>query len=455
MPAQDVRAALARPDFYPGRPDTVEIHETHISWVFLAGDRAYKLKKPLVLPFLDYGTPQRRREMCHEEVRLNRRLARHLYLGVLAVAVGAAGLELVAEDDPRAVDYLVEMRRYDESETVAAKLERGELSLREAAAVGRALARFHARAAPVVAGGGVPLSVEREIMENLRELLAIVEQRAEVGSLISLERFVHAFVVAHAQLLNARVQHGLVREGHGDLRAEHVVFGPKLEIVDCVEFSSELRMLDVADDLAFLVMDLEARGGKPFADAIVRAYRQAGGDPGEDWLIAFTRPTGRSSERRSHAVCLQRPASSSEQGHESAAARDYILLAERFAWRARLPLVIVVCGVPGAGKSHLAQTLGEVSGLPRISSDETRKRLAGIEPHERAGAAVYGEDFNRLTYTELGRRAAGDGGVRWRARRCDISPSRRPGSVRRGVRECGADAVRRVPRAPASAHRAS
>ena len=112
--ANELCVALASPDFYPEQPDRVEVRETHISWVFLAGDRAYKLKKPLVLPFLDYGTPQRRRKMCREEVRLNRRLAPDVYLGVCAVAAGDGGLELAAEDDPRAVDYLVEMRRYDE-----------------------------------------------------------------------------------------------------------------------------------------------------------------------------------------------------------------------------------------------------------------------------------------------------------------------------------------------------
>ena len=145
--AEDVRAALARPEIYPAPPDHVDVRETHISWVFLSGDRAYKLKKPLVLPFLDYGTPQRRREMCREEVRLNRRLAPDLYLGVRAVAESADGLVLAAEDDPAAVDYLVEMRRFDEQHTLAAKLERGELKRGEIVEVARMLAAVsHARA---------------------------------------------------------------------------------------------------------------------------------------------------------------------------------------------------------------------------------------------------------------------------------------------------------------------
>ncbi len=122
---EDVCAALVRPEFYPDRPDRVDVRETLVSWVFLEGDRAYKLKKPVVLPFLDYRTLQQRREMCGEEVRLNRCLAPDVYLGVRAVAASADGLALVAEDDPRAVDYVVEMRRFDEQRTLAGKLERG------------------------------------------------------------------------------------------------------------------------------------------------------------------------------------------------------------------------------------------------------------------------------------------------------------------------------------------
>jgi aminoglycoside phosphotransferase family enzyme len=237
----DVCAAIARPDFYPDPPDRVDVRETHISSVFLAGDRAYKLKKPLVLEFLDYGTPQRRREMCEEEVRLNRRLAPDLYLGVRAVAESADGLVLAAEDDPRAVDYLVEMRRFDEQRTLAAKLERGELKRGEIVAVARILAEFHARARRVAAVGVPALAVERRMTENFHELLAIVEQRAEIERVLSLERFAHAWVVAHAQMLDARARRGFVRDVHGDLRAEHVLLDETVQVVDCIEFDRALR----------------------------------------------------------------------------------------------------------------------------------------------------------------------------------------------------------------------
>lgn len=126
MPSvEEIRGELAHPDSYPVRPAKVEIRETHVSWVFLAGDRAYKLKKPLALEFVDYSTAARRREMCREEVRLNRRLAPDIYLGVRGVAPTDAGVELTDDDDPRAVEFVVEMRRYDERSTLAATLAAG------------------------------------------------------------------------------------------------------------------------------------------------------------------------------------------------------------------------------------------------------------------------------------------------------------------------------------------
>ncbi|MGH2880841.1 MAG: AAA family ATPase [Solirubrobacteraceae bacterium] len=405
--AENVRAAMSVPGFYPGSPEGVVVRETHISWVFLAGERAYKLKKPLVLGFLDYRTRARRREMCHEEVRLNRRLADDLYLGVRAVAERDGVLELTDEDAPHAIDYVVEMRRYDERLTMAAKLSRGELKQGEVVDVARLLARFHAQA-PRVGSVGVPApALERRLTENFHELLAIVEQHAEVERVLALERFAHAFVVACADMFNTRARHGLIREVHGDLRAEHVLLDGTPQIVDCIEFNPELRSLDVADDLAFLVMDLTARGGERFARTLLRAYRDAGGHAGEGRLVAFYadyRALVRAKVELLRAV--QQPTGSAAHGHHSATARDLLGLAERFSWRARLPLAIVICGLPATGKSHLARALALRSRLAHLNSDVVRKRLAGVLPTRRAPSDAYTVEANRLTYAELGRLAA-------------------------------------------------
>lgn len=401
-----MQAALASPGLYPGA-DGVEVRETHISWVFLAGDRAYKLKKPLVLPFLDYGTAARRHEMCREEVRLNRRLAPDVYLGVRGIAAGDAGFELVDEDDSRAADYVVEMRRYDDHATAAAKLRRGELTSSEVRDTARKLAAFHARCAPVRSAGA--LAIEREIDRNVQELLGIAEQFEDRLRIRRVHRFLAAFIAAHRREFESRASHGRIRECHGDLRAEHVVLEHGVEVVDCVEFDPGLRTLDVADDLAFLAMDLEFLGGERFARTLVGSYRAAGGDCGSDALVACF--AAHRALVRAKVVLTragQYPPSSPEHGDASLQARELVSLAERQCWRARLPMVLVICGVPASGKSHLAQRLARCSGLPVVSSDLVRKRLAGIRPYEHAPAERYSEPFSLATYRELGRSAAAE-----------------------------------------------
>jgi predicted kinase len=168
-----------------------------------------------------------------------------------------------------------------------------------------------------------------------------------------------------------------------------------------------VRELDVADDLAALVTDLAAHGVDHVARGLVRAYRDAGGDAGDDALIAFYaayRALVRAKVTLLRAA--EHPPTSSAHGHESAAARDLLALAERFAWRARLPLAVAVCGVPASGKSHLAQALAEVSGLAHLTSDVTRRQLAGFAPDQRRDKDADSPGLSALAYAALGRRAA-------------------------------------------------
>jgi aminoglycoside phosphotransferase family enzyme/predicted kinase len=400
--ARKLEAALRRTVDGP-----VTLQETHISWVFLAGERAYKLKKPLVLPFLDYGTPARRRAMCEEEARLNRRLAGDIYLGVRGVAESAGEPVLTGEDDPRAIDYVVEMRRYDEERTLAAALGRGELRRSDVTALARRLATFHAGCVPAGRGAHGARAIEVESARNVQELLEVAELHAERARVHTLARFTAAFVEAHADSFDKRARDGMVRECHGDLRAEHVVFENGISVVDCVEFDVSLRTLDVADDLAFLVMDLTALGGERFAAALVADYRDAGGDCGDDALLSYY-AVHRALVRAKVLLVRagQYPERSAAHGHTAAHARELLSLAERFAWRARLPLAIVVCGVPASGKSHLATALAEAARLPRLSSDLLRKRLAGVKATAAVSRERYRSEYNRATYAELGRRAA-------------------------------------------------
>ncbi|MEO6859517.1 MAG: AAA family ATPase [Solirubrobacteraceae bacterium] len=385
------------------------MRETHISWVFLVGDRAYKLKKPLVLPFVDYGTATRRREMCLEEVRLNRRLAPSIYLGVRGITRTPDGLQLCAASDSRAVDYVVEMRRYDEDRTLAATLQRRELTNPEIADVARTLAGFHA-GSPGVSGPDYGAHrVEREVDRNLEELLAVTERRSERARMRALARFMSAFVDSRWRELDERGSMACVRECHGDLRAEHVVLETPLSVVDCVEFDASLRTLDVADDLAFLVMDLAALDGEEFSGPLVEAYRAAGGTPGDDPLLAFY-AVHRALVRAKVLLvrAAQHPPGSVPHQTSSSKARELLDLAERFSWQARLPLAIVFCGVPASGKSYLANEIAKRSRLPHLSSDLIRKQLAGRRPTQAAAPEHYSDEFSQTTYAQLGHRAASE-----------------------------------------------
>jgi uncharacterized protein len=387
--------ALLDPAVYPHRPPSVEMRETHISLVFLAGDVAYKVKKALRLPFLDYSTLERRHELCREEVRLNRRLAPDVYLGVRAVVPARDGVRIAPEDAPGAIEYAVEMRRYDEDATLA---RRGadEAVVR---AVGRRLAGFHAEAA-------VPAEPERAVAAlaaTLDENFATLGELSGHTRIADAQRMALAVLAGRGEELDQRARSGLVRDGHGDLRAEHVVLEHGIEIVDCVEFDPALREIDVGFDLAFLAMDL-TRSDERAAHALIAAYRDAGGDPGDDELVAFF-AAQRALIRAKVSLVRAGQVDAADAARRRGEAVALLGLADRLGWRARLGRLAIVCGMAASGKSTLAAALAERAGAVVLSSDRVRKELLGIPPTSRAPDAAYTSEVSRRTYTELGRRA--------------------------------------------------
>lgn len=403
---------MSRSAFYPGAPE-VAVCETHSAWVFLAGQRAYKVKKPVRMAFLDFSTLERRRAVCREEVRVNRVLASSLEMRVRAVVAQGDSYGLADEDAPDAVEYAIEMRRFDEERTMAALVRRGELTADQIVGVAGRLAEFHAGAETIAPSD--PLGdVKRACDRNASELLAFADD-ATAARILAAERFTGAFLVAQREELVARAAAGRIRDGHGDLRAEHVVLEQPLAIIDRLEFDAGLRRIDVADDIAFLVMDLEHLGAGDSAALLVSAYREAGGDPGDDALVAFYatyRALVRAKVALLRADQVDEPAAS---GVARAEAEELLGLAERFAWRARGPLVLAVGGPPASGKSTLAAQLAHRSGWPVLSSDAVRKEARGIGLTASASADDYTAAARSRVYRELGERAgaavAGGDGV--------------------------------------------
>jgi aminoglycoside phosphotransferase family enzyme/predicted kinase len=387
---EEVVAALRRPRVY-GSSGPVEHRETHISHVFLVGDRAYKLKKELTLPFLDYGTLERRHFFCREEVRLNHVFAPTVYVGVRAVVRTPGGFALGPDGDAAAVEYLVEMRRFDETDTLDGLVRGGHADAAVLRRVGEAIARVHAGASPASGHGGGDLQ-RRRVEADMGQL----ERACADGEATVVARAARAFVARAAPELDARAERGLVREGHGDLRLEHILVRDAVELVDCVEFDRELRVADVAYDLAFAVMELHERELPEAAHELVTAYRAGRGDPGDDRLIAGL--AGCRALVRAKIAALRSP-------RRPQALDRFLGVARRLFWLARGPLTVIVCGPAGTGKTTLAAELARGSGLPHLSSDAVRKAQAGLPPTARLDAGGYTAVASQATYAELGRRA--------------------------------------------------
>jgi aminoglycoside phosphotransferase family enzyme/predicted kinase len=323
------------------------------------------------------------------------------------------GLAVLAGEHDES-ELVVEMRRFDESSTLAARLRDGNVSDDDVRRLARRLADFHDAAGRAPAGCFGPAQVAATVGENFSTLLEHADAVGP-GLLAAGHRFAVAFLHARRGELASRSDAGRVRDCHGDLRAEHVIYRDDgVEVFDPVEFDPGLRLIDVAADLAFLIMELAEAGRDELGRALVDEYRRAGGDAGGDSLLAFY--AAYRAWVRAKVACARAdelpPGARRDRELEHAARLAEV--ARRFAWRSRLPAVLVVCGPSATGKTSLAAAAGRASGLPRLSSDVVRKELVGLGPADQAPASAYSEDMSLRTYDELGRRASAavaDGGA--------------------------------------------
>lgn len=279
-------AFLSRPDAYPERTAVVEAKETHMSWVFLTEAHAYKLKKPVRYPFLDFSTIEARRTNCEEEVRLNRRLAPDVYLGTIALTIDARGQQHLGEFG-HPIDWLVKMRRMPIQCTLDHSIAAGTVTHADIRRLAHLLILFYRRAVPAQMNPEVyRRRFEHEVRTSREELArpAFGLPLDLVGELAAAQL---SFVAAHGDLLEERARSGRIVEGHGDLRPEHVYLGDPPVVIDCLEFNRDFRILDPADELAYLAMECD-RLGAPFVGAcLFDTYRD--GDRAEpSWhLVEF------------------------------------------------------------------------------------------------------------------------------------------------------------------------
>lgn len=286
VPLEAKVAALRQPRAYPQGPASVEVIETHMSWVFLTPERVYKLKKPMRADGLDFGTVERRRFFCAEELRLNRRLAPAVYLDVEPLAQGADGSLHVAGAG-RVVDWLVVMRRLASDVMLDRLLARHAATSEHLGRVAGLLAGFYGTLTPALRDPQVyrrRLRAEIDAHEARLCDLAFTLDGVRVRPLCDALR---SFLERRRDLLAARVREGRIVEGHGDLRPEHVWLGTPPAVIDCLEFSPELRTVDSADELGFLALECERAGEPGLGAALLERAAAASGDAPPPELIAF------------------------------------------------------------------------------------------------------------------------------------------------------------------------
>lgn len=392
----------------------VVLHETHISSVLLAGDQAWKIKKPIDLGFLDYSTLERRKHFCEEELRLNGRLAPELYLDVTPIT-GSLDKPTVAGDGP-VLDYAVHMRRFPEQALLSWEATQGKVSLQDMDDIAEKLHDFHqqARPAPVDGPYGTPEATWKPMQDNFAAIAPLLDE-SESRRLNSHRTWALAQSENLQNTLKNRLKQGHVRELHGDLHLGNIArIDGRITFFDCIEFDPNLYWIDTLNELAFLVMDLEQRGLSAHSRRLLNRYLELSGDVYDlallPWYKAY-RAMVRAKVARIRTAQLQEQNTPGTEAEEALQQFLHTLhLAERESLHAeqaaRDPIMILTHGLSGCGKSHIALSLAEQSdghSLIRIRSDVERKRLYAGETDP---TVLYGREAGRRTFQTLEKQAS-------------------------------------------------
>lgn len=386
-----------------------ELIETHISWVFLGADEVFKVKRPVDLGFLDFTTLEKRRLACESELQLNRRLAPNVYLGVVPITVDASGVHRIGGRG-RVVDWAVRMRRLSVERRADELLQTGLLTVGQIDALAAHIAKFHAvaRCDEETSKHGQAQTIRRNVRENFEQTRDSIADYLNPEQAREVEDW-QMRTLRHDAPFEARTSGGRVRDGHGDLRLEHVYLESdgSVLIIDCIEFNDRFRYGDVCADIAFLSMDLAWHGRVDLAERFLARYARESNDY-ELYSVVNFYESYRAFVRGKVATLLASDKEASSHARERARreARRYFLLSLAFERPPLVPpRVVAVGGLIATGKSGTSATIGDLLAAAVISSDRTRKQLMGRRPSEALGSGAwsgaYSDVATERVYAEL------------------------------------------------------
>ncbi|WP_338441148.1 AAA family ATPase [Synechococcus elongatus IITB4] len=395
---------MLQPEFYPHAVETpVQLYQTHCSYVLLTGPYAYKLKKPVNFGFLDYSTLEKRQHFLQEELRLNQRTAAPLYQQVLAISKTGDRYQF-SEGEP-AEEYALQMKQFPKGCLFSEQFEAGHLDAGVMRQLAGVVADFHARTwvDDHVRSYGQVAQIRKAFDENYQQTLSYVGGPQTQTQFEETKAFSDRFFDTQSALFTARTAADKIRECHGDLHLGNLCrWDDQLFLFDCIEFNEPFRFVDTMYDIAFLVMDLDARGRKDLGTAFLNAYAEMSGD----WEGLQVLPLYLSRQAYVRAkvtsFLLDDPAIDSDrrqQAFDQAAA--YYRLAHAYAQPAQQGELLLLSGLSGSGKSTLGRTIVERQRAIILRSDAVRKHLAGVPLFERGGPELYSAEMNDRTYNRL------------------------------------------------------
>ncbi len=394
---------MITPEFYP-HPVTepIQLIQTHISYVLLTGDYAYKVKKSVNFGFLDFTTLEQRKHFCEEELRLNQRGAPHLYLEVLAITQEADQLALNGHGEP--IEYALKMRQFPQDALFTNLFEKGELTEKRMEELAWVVARFHAQAKTnnAIQNFGSMAQIRAAIDQNYEQTKKYIGGPQTQEQFDQTQSYTDHFFEKQQEIFAQRVAHNRIREGHGDLHLGNIcLWQDQILLFDCIEFNQAFRFVDVMYDVAFVVMDLEARHRPDLSNAFLNTYVEATGDwEGLEVLPLYLIRQAYVRAKVTSFLLDEPEISEAAKAEARQKAAHYYQLAWQYAHKHKGQLILM-SGLSGSGKSTVARYFARRLNAVHIRSDAVRKHLGGISLYERGEASLYTPAMNDRTYSHL------------------------------------------------------
>jgi aminoglycoside phosphotransferase family enzyme/predicted kinase len=405
MSLNDLIQQMQKPEFYPHKVTTpIKIIQTHISYVFLTGEFAYKLKKPVNFGFLDFSTLAQRQHFLEEELRLNQPVAPDIYLEIIPIIKQNDRYYLATENNLEGEEYVLKMRQFPQENLLINKFENGELTAQQIEILGETVAKFHPQTVTndYIKSFGTTSVINKSIQDNYEQTSKYIGIAQTQEQYEQTKQFTDNFLRDKEQVFLQRIAQDKIRECHGDLHLKNICWWhDKMQLFDRIEFNEPFRFVDTMYDIAFTVMDLDAKGKPDFGNIFLNTYLEQTGDWEGVQILPLYLSRQAYVRAKVTSFLLDDPAIAEEDKNQALeTAKSYYHLAWKYTQLSQGKLILM-SGLSGSGKTTIAKKLAPQLNAIIMRSDAVRKHLAGVPLNQQANEEIYSSDWSEKTYHKL------------------------------------------------------